>query len=48
MCLIKSMLGEKVWNKLEDYCSTKGTFLSDVLYNENNWNSFEKWASQNN
>ena len=48
MGIIKVMLGEKVWNKLEDYCITTGIIVSDVLYNENNWNNFEKWASQNN
>lgn len=48
MNLIKVMLGDHVWNKLEEYCSTTGIIVSDVLYSENNWNSFLSWENQNN
>lgn len=46
----KSLLGEKVWQQIDEFLSAKNgigeeIYLSDVLYNQKAWLEFEKWVA---
>ena len=42
---IKKDVGQEKWDSIEDYIDYHHPelFLSDIIYNKNNWQEFEKW-----
>lgn len=42
---IKKDVGQEIWDSIEDYIDYHHPelFLSDIIYNKDNWQEFEKW-----
>lgn len=45
---IRREMGEEKWNKMDEYCITTDTLLSDVLYRKSEYEKFEQWLLNQN